>query len=199
MRSCLRLGLAAAAVLTAGCSGPTVITTEETAPPAATSAAPAPTAGRPSNVHLANAFDFVAETDGQTAYYFSSPSGRWACAIVPRTRAGCQNAQSTSAIGIDGAPEEVTGPDGETAAPTAITVERTGDPQFVRLTPPQFALSPGPATQLPFNRILAVGGFRCNVQQTSGVSCLSESSGKGFTFSEDGFTAVYTDVPPTAP
>ena len=67
------------------------------------------------------------------------------------------------------------------------------------MTPPRFAPSPGPATLLPFNRILAVGGFRCNVQQTSGVSCLSESSGKGFTFSEDGFTAVYTNVPPTAP
>ena len=48
---------------------------------------------------------------------------------------------------------------------------------------------------MAFNKILAVAGFRCNVQEQHGVSCLSELSGKGFTFSADGFVPQYTDVP----
>jgi hypothetical protein len=52
---------------------------------------------------------------------------------------------------------------------------------------------------LPFNRILAVAGFRCNVQESAGVACMSEISGKGFTFSQDGFVPQYTDVPANAP
>ena len=47
-------------------------------------------------------------------------------------------------------------------------------------------------------KILAAAGFRCNVQE-SGVSCQSETSGKGFTFSAKGYTPQYTDVPANAP
>ena len=67
-----------------------------------------------------------------------------------------------------------------------------------RWNSPSSGWSPGPANSLQFNRILAAAGFRCNVQE-SGVSCLSESSGKGFTFSAEGFTPQYTDVPAGAP
>ena len=68
------MALAALAMLTAGCSGGTVINTDEspTAAPASTSAAPLPP---PSNAHLANAFDYVAYPPGGTSYYFTSPSG----------------------------------------------------------------------------------------------------------------------------
>ena len=52
---------------------------------------------------------------------------------------------------------------------------------------------------LPFNRILAVAGFRCNVQESSGISCLSETSGAGFTFSAEEYATSYVDVPPDAP
>ncbi len=52
---------------------------------------------------------------------------------------------------------------------------------------------------MPFNKILAAAGFRCNVQETAGVSCLSEFSGKGFTFSADGVAPQYTDVPAEVP
>ena len=58
-----------------------------------------------------------------------------------------------------------------------------------------YALVPGPATVLPFGEVLAVAAFRCNVQEASGISCLSEKSGRGFTFSADGFTFQYTDLP----
>ncbi|HEX2212148.1 MAG TPA: hypothetical protein VHH12_01525, partial [Mycobacterium sp.] len=50
----------------------------------------------------------------------------------------------------------------------------------------------------PFNRILVAAGFRCNVQE-SGVSCMSEASGKGFSFAPEGFVPHYTEVPADAP
>lgn len=198
MRFLLRVGIAAAALTTA-CGGPVVVTTDDTAPTGNSAPAATPTTTRPSNVHLANAFDFAAQVDGRTGYYFVSPSGRWECAIVPRVSAACQNAQSTSRIGITGVPDEVPGPDGEPTPPNAVVVDRTGDPQVVALPQPGAGLEPGPAMELPFNRILAAAQFRCNVQESSGISCMSEVSGKGFTFSADGFTPAYTDVPPGAP
>lgn len=196
MRLLICLGLSA--VVTAGCGGPRVVTTDDAGPPPSTVAAPPPATTAPSNAHLANAFDFAADVAGQTGYYFTSPSGRWECAIIPRTSAGCQNARSTD-IGIDGAPEEVPGPDGDPTAPNAIVVDRTGETRFAALSAPGFALEPGPARELPFNRILAVAGFRCNVQEATGISCLSELSGKGFTFSNESYTTTYTDVPAGAP
>ena len=61
-------------------------------PPAQTAAA-GPTATPstpPSNVHLVNAFDYVAHVGDITGYYFTTPSGKWRCAILARTKAGCQ-------------------------------------------------------------------------------------------------------------
>ncbi|HJT91650.1 MAG TPA: hypothetical protein VJ777_06855 [Mycobacterium sp.] len=175
--------------LAAGCSGQRVVTTGE--PPVHTetptvSAAPSPP---PSNAHLVDAFDYVAHVNGSAAYYFTTPSGKWRCAILPRAKAGCESASSwDSSLGIDGEPDAV----------NAIVVEREGAPRFVSLEQSEFALDPGPAKSLPFNRILAAAGFRCNVQE-SGVSCLSELTGEGFTFSAEGYTLQYSDVPPNAP
>jgi hypothetical protein len=187
------------ALLCGGCSGPVVINSDDGTVGQTPEPAPVPTTTRPSNAHLANAFHFAATVDGQTGYYFASPSGRWECAILPRVSAGCQNSRSGTSLGITGAPDEVPGPDGEPTAPTAIVVDRTAGPRFDAPAPPGYALQPGPATTLPFNRILAVADFRCNVQETTGISCKSEVSGKAFTFSAEGFTATYTDVPADAP
>ena len=187
-------------MLAAGCSGGAVVNTDEPRPEAApvnTSPTPAPPRG---NKHLVNAFDYVAYPPGGTTYYFTSPSGTWACAIIPRVQAGCQSAMNfPSAMGITGAPDSVPGDDGETTAPNALVVPRAAGAQFVALDEPEFALDPGPAKVLPFNRILAVAGFRCNVQEATGVSCLSEFNDQGFTFSADGFVPQYTDVPVEAP
>jgi hypothetical protein len=170
-----------------GCSAPTVVNTGE--PPVHTQVplpAPAPS---PSNAHLVDAFDYVAHVNGAAGYYFSTPSGKWRCAILPRVKAGCQSASSwPSGLGITDEPDNV----------NAIVVERDSEPRFVALELPEFLLDPGPANTLQFNKILAAAGFRCNVQE-SGVSCLSEKSGKGFTFSAEGYTPQYTDVPATAP
>jgi hypothetical protein len=181
--------LFAVATLAAGCSDATVINTGE--PPART-AVPAPTAAPStplSNAHLVNAFDYVGHVGDITGYYFTTPSGKWRCAILAHTRAGCQASSSwRSGLGVEGEPEST----------NALVVDEEGDPQFVALEQPEFWLNPGPAKALQFNKILAAAGFRCNVQE-SGVSCLSETSGRGFTFSADGFAPQYTDVPAGAP
>ena len=192
--------LAAAAMLAAGCSGGAVTDTGESATPAPAGPPPAPSAPPPSNAHLANAFDYVAYPPAGTSYYFISPSGTWACAIIPRVKAGCQSATGwPAAMGITGEPDSVPDAAGAPTPPNALVVPREGTAQFAALELPEFALDPGPAKELPFNRILAVAGFRCNVQEATGVSCLSEFSGNGFTFSADGVLPQYTDVPVEAP
>jgi hypothetical protein len=192
--------LAAVALAASGCTGDTIINTPEPrpqTPAAAPTAAPSTPA---SNAHLANAFNYVGHVGDITGYYFTTPSGKWKCAILSHAKAGCQSSSSwQSGLGIEGAPESVPDAAGEDTTPNAIVVDRDGDPQFVALEQPEFWLDPGPANALQFNRILAAAGFRCNVQEASGVSCLSETSGKGFTFSADGYAPQYTDVPAGAP
>jgi hypothetical protein len=180
--------LSALAILAAGCADPTVINTGE--PPNTATAAPPPApSAPPSNAHLVNAFDYVAHLGETTGYYFTTPSGKWRCAILSHTKAGCQAASSwQSGLGVDGEPDST----------NAVVIDRDGDPQFVTLEAPEFWLASGSAKTLQFNRILAAAGFRCNVQE-AGVSCQSDTSEKGFTFSAEGFTPQYTDVPVEAP
>jgi hypothetical protein len=177
-----------AIAMLAGCAdGPVVNTSEVPAQPAA--APPVASTPPPSNAHLVNAFDYFAEVGDTTGYFFTTPSGKWRCAILTRTKAGCQASSSwQSGLGVEGEPDST----------NAIVVDEQGDPQFVTLDQPEFSLETASPKALQFNRILAAAGFRCNVQE-SGVSCLSEASGKGFTFSADGLTPQYTDVPATAP
>jgi hypothetical protein len=201
MHAMTRISAATLATLAiAGCTDATVINTGEPRDHAATAAPTATPSTRPSNAHLVNAFDYVGHVGDTTGYYFTTPSGKWRCAILTRTKAGCQASSSwQSGLDIPGEPESVPDAAGQDTTPNAIVVDRDGDPQFVALKQPEFWLQPGPATALQFNRILAAAGFRCNVQESSGVSCRSEASGKGFTFSTDGFTLQYTDVPANAP
>lgn len=192
MRESTVIPAALAVVVLAGCTGPAVVTTDDGG--TATSASlTGPSPPLLNNASLVNAFHFGAPVDGFTQYFFTTPSGRWECAVVPRVQAGCQAADG-AALGIEGAPESVTDAAGEETAPNAIVVGRDGDPAFVALDKP---LRPATATAavLQFNQILAVAGFRCNVQEAFGVSCLSERSGRGFTFSADGYAPQYTDVP----
>ncbi|MCW2514866.1 MAG: hypothetical protein JWR11_3908 [Mycobacterium sp.] len=190
------LALAAVALVGSACDSGTVVNTDDARPTTQTStSAPPPLAAPPNNDGLANAFDYAApQADAETAYYFTSPSKRWVCAIIPRDTAGCQSATG-STIPVKGAPDTVTGQDGTDAAPNAIQVGRDADPQFATLDSPGYSLVPGPAAVLPFNKVLIVSGFRCNVQEATGISCASELTGKGFTFSADGVTWQYTDLP----
>jgi hypothetical protein len=86
-------------------------------------------------------------------------------------------------------------------APDTILIDRGSDVRFAatatdtETATDAAADAEAPIATLPFGKVLGVAGFRCNVQEVTGVSCGSESSAKGFTFSAEGFTAVYTDVP----
>lgn len=198
MGSLTRIATVAATLLCLGCSGP-VVDTGEKPPATSTSTTPAPPPPQPSLVHLVNNFDYAAaQADGTTAYYFTSPSGRWQCAIVPRVTAGCQTA-SQSTLGITGAPSTVPGADGESTAPNVIEVPKEGEPRFSAVTGPAFARPDGTPVVLPFNRVLSVAGFRCNVQEESGVACMSDETTRGFTFSPEAFEWDYVDVPADAP
>ena len=173
------------AVLAAGCTSATVVNTSDTAAPPATAAPTATSTASPNNAQLANAFDYVGHVGDTTGYYFTTPSGKWKCAILTHTKAGCEAASGwQSGLGVQGEPDET----------NAVAVDEEGDAQFVTLDQPEFALDSGSAKVLNFNMILAAAGFRCNVQE-SGVSCRSDTSGKGFTFSADGFVPQYTDLP----
>ncbi|TPG37383.1 hypothetical protein [Mycolicibacterium hodleri] len=186
----------AVALTAVGCDSGTVVNTEEARPTMQTStSAPPPLPSRPTNDALVNAFDYASPpSDGETAYYFTSPSKKWVCAIIPRETAGCQSATG-SAIPIKGAPDTIAERDGTDSAPNALQVGRDAEPQFAVLKSPGYSLVPGPATVLPFDKVLIVSGFRCNVQEATGISCASEFTGQGFTFSADGFDMKYTDLP----
>ncbi|TFV58028.1 hypothetical protein E4P42_13335 [Mycobacterium sp. PS03-16] len=198
MRVLTRITVAvAAAMVLAGCGGPVVVNTDEPRPtPSGPPPAPAPPPLNTTN--LVNAFYFAAPVDGLTRYFFTTPSGRWDCAIIPRVQAGCQ-ATDGGGLGVTGAPETVLDAAGEETEPNAVVIGREGDPMFLALADTPFTPDPGPANVLQFNQVLAAAGFRCNIQEVSGVSCLSELTRRGFSFSTEGFTPTYTEVPPGAP
>lgn len=185
--------LAAAATLVAGCSQDQVVDTGEfprTPVPSTTTVVPTPV----NNADLVNAFDFFVDTEGVKGYYFTTPSESWNCMITARISVGCQTADG-SGLGIPGAPETLPGPDGELVAPNAIVVNVNGDAFFAAVPTDAYLPPSGTPKVLEFNKILAAAAFQCNVQEEVGVSCLSELSEKGFTFSADAFSLAYTKLP----
>lgn len=192
------LSAACAVAAVAGCGSPTVVNTGEPWTPIESPAPPPQLPQYSTNSRLADASEFYVVAGAAKSYRFATPSGRWHCEIVPHTSAGCRPATS-SRLSITGAPTEVPGPDGEPAAPNTIIIDAGNEVRFIDAAEPAASESdaesaPEVAT-LPFGEVLMVAGFRCNVQEATGVSCGSESSGKGFTFSADGYTSNYTDVP----
>lgn len=184
--------------LVAGCSSETVVDTGEWAtitPMESVAATPSPPPVDPA--HLVNPADYVAHPNYQEGYYFTTPSGRWNCGIIARTWAGCQAASGE--LGVAGAPATVPTPNGGEAPPNAIVIDPQGDARFVAFDRPEFTLTTGPANVLPFNRTLVAAGFRCNIQEQFGVACMSDQSGKSFSFSADGMVPQYTEVPVGAP
>jgi hypothetical protein len=180
------------AALTVACASHVVVNTGDSPSRAETTASPSPT-GR-FDPNLVNAHDFYVEADGAKGYYFTTPSGKWNCAILPRNEAGCQTAAGAQRLGIPGGPDTVRGPDGAVVAPNAIAVGDEAGPGFTWLDRPGFSPTSAKPLTLAFNKTLAAAGFRCNVQD-AGVSCLNEITRKGFTFSATGYLPQYTAVP----
>jgi hypothetical protein len=178
------------AALIAACARTVVVNTGETPPRTETPASTSPT-GR-GDPNLVNAHDYYVISDNVKGYYFTTPSGKWSCAILPHSQAGCQ-AVGGQAMGIPGQPDTVPGHNGA-VAPNAIAVGDEGDVGFTWLDRPGFLLKTGKAIVLQFNKTLAAAGFRCNVQE-AGVSCENEMTQKGFAFSATGYVPHYTPVP----
>jgi hypothetical protein len=176
--------------LTVACAPAVVVNSGETPPRTETPTAAAPTARVDPN--LVDAHAYYMTSDDVKGYYFTTPSGKWSCAILPRSQAGCQAAGS-QVMSVSGRPDTVEGPNGA-VAPNAIAVGDGGDPGFTWLDRPGFSATTGKALVLDFGRTLAAAGFRCNVQE-SGVSCEDETTRKGFAFSATGYVSHYTPVP----
>lgn len=194
-RAALAGALSLVAIAAVACSSGGVVNTDDARPTTQTSSTTTPPLPPPpNNDGLANAFEYAAQRSDETAYYFISPSKRWSCAVIPRKTAGCQSSTGTT-IPITGAPATVPDAQGADVAPNAIEVGIDTDARFAAVDAPGYSLVPGPATVLPFGKVLIVAGFRCNVQEATGISCASEVSGKGFTFDSDGYTQLYTDLP----
>jgi hypothetical protein len=185
--------IAIAAVFAAACANDTVVNTGETPHTETTVSTPSPTGRTDPNLVDAHAYYVVA--DDVKGYYFTTPSGKWNCAIMPHSTVGCQTAAGGQGMSIHGQPDKVQTSGGEAVAPNAIVVGDDGEPGFTWIDRPGFGLTTGKPLVLDFNKTLAAAGFRCNVQQSSGVSCENETTQRGFTFSPDGFVLQYTPVP----
>ena len=129
--------LVAMAALCSACANAVVVNTGEKPPAAETTLSTSPV-GR-SDPNLVDALDYYVTTDGLKGYYFTTPSGKWNCAILPRTEVGCQAAAGTQRMGIPGEPDTVQTPDGEAVAPSAIAVGDEGQPGFIWLARPGFS------------------------------------------------------------
>jgi hypothetical protein len=187
-----QLALVAVTVALAACANNTVVNTGETPHTEATVSPTQPTGRTDPNLVDAHAYYVVAEA--VKGYYFATPSGKWNCAILPHDKVGCQTATGQG-MSIPGQPTTVQRSAGDTVAPNAIVVGDEIEPGFTWVDRPGFNLTTGKPVVLDFNKTLSAAGFRCNVQQSSGVSCENETTYKGFTFSADGFVLQYTPVP----
>jgi hypothetical protein len=174
----------------AGCSGSA---TKSNTADATSQQAPG---ARTSSPHV-DAQPYFASSGGVNGYYFTSPSGKWRCAIIEdgsMAQAGCQPATNVEpGMGVRGAPNVEDKISHLQVQPNAIRVTPTNGAEFAHLGQPVFWRTDGEAKVLPYNRVLAAGGFSCNVQQT-GVACKDDRSTQGFTFSTDGYSFTYTDV-----
>lgn len=143
---------------------------------------------------------------GSTGYFFESPSRKWRCAIVEGffggVGAGCESTAGR-VMPVKGAPLVPANDVPENLVPpSSIVMKPNAGPEFVKLGQPYLVRYQGPTPILEYGHNLTALGFTCNTQE-SGISCRNDSTGKGFTFSTDGYTFEYTPVPadfvPAAP
>lgn len=127
----------------------------------------------------------IAEYTGNEngSYYFTSPSGKFECAIVTTTApvAGCHGQFPPDAPAVPSA-----GASG-TATPNAIRVTAEKPGEFFNAGDPAFHRFDGPAKALPYGSPLRVQGFTCTVDEHTGVTC-ETNTGHGFTVSDAAYT-----------
>lgn len=150
-------------------------------------------------VSLVDPATFAWGQGGLRGFFFTTPSGLWRCAILADSAqsgtddqmAGCQPKTSIP-INVAGAPSVPDHYSGNATAPNAILVNTTDDAKFASLSQALFWRH-DTTPVLPYGQTLSTNGFSCNVQE-SGVSCRSDRSGKGFTFSTFGYQFEYIEA-----
>ncbi|PPJ35154.1 hypothetical protein C5E45_27285 [Nocardia nova] len=140
---------------------------------------------------VADARTYFANSGGIDGYYFTTPTGRWQCAIIvggDPHMAGCQPATNIGAgIGVKGAPTVESSYSHKQVPPDTILIERGSEPRFAVLRQAVFRLAPEEAKVLPYNTSLSADGFTCTARD-SGLSCTDDTSRRGFAFSTEGFS-----------
>lgn len=122
-------------------------------------------------------------------FYFTSPSGKFECAIVvtETSVAGCHGEFPRSApqVAGSGAPES-------SVTPNTVEITAGSPARFLSSGDPRFHRFDGTAKELPYGRTLAVpgsgrsNGLECRVEESSGVTCMDQV-GHGFTVSDKAF------------
>ncbi|MFF0818417.1 hypothetical protein ACFYVR_25210 [Rhodococcus sp. NPDC003318] len=165
-----------------GNAGPAPVPATQTP---ATTAQPSPTTRTTTAVTTtaapaAQAAEYMGNENG--SYYFTSPSGKFECAVVtaPAPVAGCHGQFPSDA------PAVPTAGGSGTASANAIRVTAGKAGEFFNAGDPAFHRFDGPAKALPYGSPLRVQGFTCTVDQGSGVTCES-GTGHGFTVSDSAY------------
>lgn len=181
---CLGLVMTCAVLLIGACGG------SPGASEPATSASP--------TRQLATPNDYVSRGSRYPQWGFVTPSSEWMCVIGAYPSGGdnaaCAVSPNQGPLPIADVPF-AQAPTGEISSqiPNVISIPESSDPAFRVVAEPIWS-GADPPRELPYDTVLQVGGFSCNVQR-AGVSCRSDSTGMGFTFSTKGYELTYTDVP----
>ncbi|MET4050625.1 MULTISPECIES: hypothetical protein [unclassified Rhodococcus (in: high G+C Gram-positive bacteria)] len=187
-------GSATAPLATVDTDPPSVVrTTPATAPSPTTSAAPTTTTSTTPDKPTTSSPPPTADPSQYKStagfFYFTSPSGKFECAIVvtETSVAGCHGEFPRSAprVAGSGAPES-------SVAPNTVEITAGSPARFLSSGDPRFHRFDGTAKELPYGLTLAVpgsgrsNGLECRVEESSGVTCLDQV-GHGFTVSDKAF------------
>lgn len=114
-------------------------------------------------------------------HYFTSPSGKWSCAILTISDpvAGCHGPIPKKA------PDAPRG-DGSPAHPNTVLVAKGSPARFQHRGDPAYTPTDGKAKVLPYRETLTVAGMSCSVSKASGVTC-RDNQGHSFTISASTF------------
>ena len=120
-------------------------------------------------------------------YYFTSPSGKWQCAILaalPESETGCHGPFPASVPRVpgSGAPDTM-------VAPNAVVMStRNQKAMLISMGDARFYPESRNSRALPYGRALTVGPITCTIDEATGVSCDDTKTYHGFTVSETAVT-----------
>jgi hypothetical protein len=166
---------------------PSTPSTTTTQPPTTTTTTPSTTP--PTTSPAPQTVDASRFEGGSGFYYFTSPSGKFECAIVvtETSVAGCHGDFPPTAPRVEGS-----GAPDSAVAPNTIELTAGSPARFLSSGDPRFHRFDGTARALAYGDTLAVpgsgesNGLSCRVDEKTGVTC-RDQVGHGFTVSDSAF------------